>query len=347
MRKIVSDFIKMVMAAQWGDNVPAGKVTSDGHGSDGVPLENLVIDKHGVVYGKLRGKLVLVRCTNKFIMDYSVLSGTVAILGGAFEGMVYLKRVTLPDSVEEIGDNAFCRCTHLRGIQMSICLKRMGNDAFYGCRSLKRIELPLSLTTIKGNPFRCCNIDIKSRSPYFVVDGKLLIGGSKVICQVKQPTSIKVPEYVTEIGENACEMNYRLEKLVLPEGLLVIGKRAFMECHALRYMNMPDSVTTIGDGAFAGCNFWRFTFPRSLSYIGKDALWGFALLSVVIPGNLHIVGADTLPKETIYYIDDIIISCTEDKSKNNGIRRRFRNLLGEKMYEKVKIVNAPVAQNKK
>ncbi|MCD8290325.1 MAG: leucine-rich repeat domain-containing protein [Prevotella sp.] len=310
------------------------------HESDPDPVQNIATDQYGVQYGKYNGVLALVKCINEGLTEYTVISGTAVIYKSAFWGMSYLKRIILPDTVEIIEQDAFLGCSYLKNIKMSANLKTIGEDAFSDCRSLKRIVLPETLTTIIGNPFKMCNINIINKSPDFKVDGKLLIHGTKVICQLKQPTSIKVPLYIKEIGESACKNNFRLKKLVLPEGLTVIGKQAFLECHALRDINMPDTVTTIDDEAFAGCNFWRFTFPKSLTHIGYDALWGFALLSVVIPSNLHIVNADTLPEETIHNIDDIIISCSPDKSKNNGIRRRFRNLLGDYLYSKVKLINS-------
>ena len=68
--------------------------------------------------------------------------------------------ITLPESVETIGDYAFYCCTTLRSINLGSNLKSIGKSAFELCKSLKSITLPRSLKVIREYAFRnCANFD--------------------------------------------------------------------------------------------------------------------------------------------------------------------------------------------
>ena len=54
----------------------------------------------------------------------------------------------IPDSVTEIGDDAFCGCTGLTSITMSRRIRKIGSSAFKGCTGLTRAE-------IDANELRC------------------------------------------------------------------------------------------------------------------------------------------------------------------------------------------------
>ncbi len=301
-------------------------------------FQNLESDASGVVYGYYKNMLFLIKSENPNIERYSVRPGTFAIWQFAFYNHFYIEDIFLPDSVMLIYAMAFCECVKLKNIRLSQKLLYIGNNVFFDNKCLSNIQLPPMLMNIDGNPFACCKIDIDNLSPHFKIENKLLIHGSTVISVLKAPTSITVPDYITAIGDNAFYHSTRLNTISLPEGLTYIGNEAFNECLNLSWMNMPDTVKFIGKEAFCLCDFHRFTFPKSLSFIGRDALHGFQLLSVIIPGNLHIITNKTFYEPD--YIDEVIISCSPDKSKNNGIRRRFRKLLGDELYAKVSLINS-------
>ncbi|MCR5424258.1 MAG: leucine-rich repeat domain-containing protein [Bacteroidales bacterium] len=73
---------------------------------------------------------------------------------GAFKNCKFLKSVTLPNTVEYIGDNAFQGCTWLRTVNLSSKLWCIGEASFMGCESLASIKLPPSLKKIESNAFR-------------------------------------------------------------------------------------------------------------------------------------------------------------------------------------------------
>ena len=58
-----------------------------------------------------------------------------------FKGCKKLKSVTLPESVTEIGDNAFDGCANLEEIIVKGKLQSIGKDAFKGCKKLQNLPV--------------------------------------------------------------------------------------------------------------------------------------------------------------------------------------------------------------
>ena len=64
--------------------------------------------------------------------------------------------VIIPDSVTEIGDSSFLRCTSLEKVTIPNGVTSIGDCAFYSCRSLKKVVIPNSVTSIKEHAFGYC-----------------------------------------------------------------------------------------------------------------------------------------------------------------------------------------------
>lgn len=75
----------------------------------------------------------------------------------AFEGCTALAAVVIPDSVKEIRSKAFAECISLTAIVIPASVQRIGIEAFYNCKSLRTVEF-------KGNPQ--CYSDAFSGTPY-------------------------------------------------------------------------------------------------------------------------------------------------------------------------------------
>ena len=71
-------------------------------------------------------------------------------------GSSEIEELTLPESVETIGNNAFRDCTGLLRINLSSNLKSIGVSAFENCKSLTSITLPKSLKVIREYAFQEC-----------------------------------------------------------------------------------------------------------------------------------------------------------------------------------------------
>ena len=167
-----------------------------------------------------------------------------------------LKSVTLPDSVMEIGSQAFIACSDLKEFCVS-----PGNTHF------KSIDGSL-----------------------FTADGKTLIhvpGGRKL-------TEYIVPDGVTEIGDFAFCNCSNLRSVRLPNGIRSIGDHAFGDCAELNSLELPDSLTQIGDLAFRNCPFTSLTLPENVTHLGERLFWNCERLMeiCVSPGNTHFKSID-------------------------------------------------------
>lgn len=65
----------------------------------------------------------------------------------------------IPDSVTEIADGAFMRCSSLTTISLPKNVKTIGNGAFFGCENLNNVIIPESVEFIAPQAFaRCCSL---------------------------------------------------------------------------------------------------------------------------------------------------------------------------------------------
>lgn len=74
----------------------------------------------------------------------------------AFTNDLALKKIILPDTVEQIGKYAFSGCVNLKEVVLSENLTGIGYGAFFGCEKLKKIALPESLKRIDDSAFEDC-----------------------------------------------------------------------------------------------------------------------------------------------------------------------------------------------
>ena len=88
-------------------------------------------------------------------------------------------------------------------------------------------------------------------------------------------TSINIPNYVTEIGDEAFKSNKTLEAVGIPASVKRIGNKAFYGCSELRSIKLQEGTEYIGESAFAMCSSLSdFHLPSSISYVGDGAFAG-------------------------------------------------------------------------
>ena len=246
-----------------------------------------VKDEFGVIYSK-DGKRLLKG--NKTLTEYTVRKGTRVICDRAFQGYYYngfsifhssltsLTSLTLPSSLQSIGNHAFCDCNSLTFLTLPSSLQLIGNGAFRGCNSLTSLTLPSSLQSIGGGAFTSCT-SLRSVicNQFYKVIGQMLLSsdGTQVIAYWGKNSEVTIPEGVQSIGNSAFYDCNSLTSLTLPSSLQSIGDWAFGWCSSLTSLTLPSSLQSIGDSAFRGCGSLRsLTLPSSLQSIGDYAFGG-------------------------------------------------------------------------
>lgn len=156
-----------------------------------------------------------------------------------------LTSVQIPDTVTEIGDNAFYNRTSLKSVTIqdnkTSRVKKIGRQAFMYCRALTDISILDSVTEIGSESFyQCENLD-----------------------------TVTIPEGVTSIAEGLFSYCYSLHTVTLPDSVTAIEERAFTGT-ALTQIHIPAKVTRIGTDAFSECPVLSTITSDSESYPAID-----------------------------------------------------------------------------
>lgn len=145
---------------------------------------------------------------------------------GTFCLMPKLRTVVFPESLVEIGENAFSDDPVLTDVTLPENLTTIGNSAFDNCYSLTEITIPKSLT-------------ITGWSSFFSGSG------------LREVTFEKGTEL---IPSGICSNAKLLEVAHIPASVKEIGDSAFRNCDSLRILDMPQDVIEFAETAFANCD---------------------------------------------------------------------------------------------
>lgn len=84
--------------------------------------------------------------------------------------------------------------------------------------------------------------------------------------------TVKLPESITEVGEDIFGDCKNLRGVKIPEGVSRINKEAFYGCSILETINFPAKLTSVGDNAFSLCSKMELdNLPNSLLHVGQSA----------------------------------------------------------------------------
>ena len=201
-----------------------------------------------------------------------------AIDAYVFSSNRYLTHITLPSTVETIGNYAFSYCSKLTSVSMPSSVKTLGRYAFYYSSAIDS-TFELIDATIPSNAFTGCkNLEVFAYTTND--DGTLTLSkyyGSQ--------TSVTVPrrvgkQNVTAIAREAFSYCTALQSVVLPSGVTSVGASAFYYCTALQSVTIPYGVTSIGSNAFYNCEaLTALSLPSSIESIGSMAFYGCDNLS--------------------------------------------------------------------
>ena len=96
------------------------------------------------------GRLVAFAPYDYDMMDIVVPSGVTSIAPYIFEGEDYIYTISLPESLTDVGQNAFCQCTSLEEITFPASLKTFGDTPLAWCSSLKAVHMQSTLPPVRA-----------------------------------------------------------------------------------------------------------------------------------------------------------------------------------------------------
>ncbi len=115
------------------------------------------------------------------------------------------QNTSIPNSVTNIGDYAFYKCSGLTSVTIPDSVTSIGYNAFYNCTGLTGVTIPNSVTSIGGWAF----------------------------CGCTGLTSVTIPDSVTSIERGAFEYCTGLTSVIIPDSVKSIGEDAFYDCNNL------------------------------------------------------------------------------------------------------------------
>ncbi|HOO06590.1 MAG TPA: leucine-rich repeat protein [Ruminococcus sp.] len=167
-------------------------------------------------------------CSALVVEDGITSIGDEVFQSGGFES------VSLPSTLETIGEGAFLGCPNLTSVTIPDGVTSIGSSAFGSCNSLTSVTMPDSVTSLGDYAFAYC---------YGLTEVKLSAGltsvGESTFSYCGNLTSIDIPEGVTEIGSEAFGYT-SLTEVTLPESVATIGSNAFYGCSGLEKITIPN-----------------------------------------------------------------------------------------------------------
>ena len=242
----------------------------------------------------------------------------------------------IPGETKKIGDEAFSGTNHVHELSLPEGLEEIGNNAFHGC-DLQSLTIPSSVRKMGNNPFSFATIRrLEVQGPHFTFnDGFLLSDEGKLVAYMGSAAEVVVPDTVTEIGAGAFYNVRSMQSVVLPQKLKTIRHHAFAQCENMTKIYIPDSVGKIEEGAFEGCRALRtLKLPVGITFVADSLLANTGIEEMVIPDLVTYIGKHafdfctnlrsvTIPVSVKNIDDYAFFACEklgEVKIPNGGVR---------------------------
>jgi len=227
-------------------------------------------------------------------------SSVISIGRSAFSGNKSLESITLPDTINEIGEYAFYECGNLKSVKTDGTGATSGTGgtgigklSFGSCTSLENVSIPASVNYIGTDAFDRC----ESLNSVSIPDSVQGIG-EMAFYFCKSLKTISIPGTAKTIEKSAFLSCSSLESAIFGDGVESIGGYAFCGCENLKNVTMPDTVSYIGTSAYNGCEkLVDISLPSSLKNINESVFYGCkSLKNIDIP-----IGATSIGKEAFSY----------------------------------------------
>ena len=223
------------------------------YNNEGVTIDYYMgSDENVVIPSTLGGRPV-----TKIVVDGLIENG--------FKKNIDIVSLTIPATVEYIGDRAFESCINLKEVTF------LGDTPDF------------TLSSFLGTPWYEENLKADADTGLIIVGNALVQAynesapkdivvpdGIKRINRYAfrygELTSITIPDSVSEIGEHAFDRCGSLENVMLPAGITEIKENTFFFCESLKSIDIPTGVIGIGVGAFYGCST-NINLPDTMTWL--------------------------------------------------------------------------------
>ena len=217
--------------------------------------------------------------------------------------------IVINDGITSIGDNAFSNCPYIRSISIPLSVTNIGAKAFDGCHyALKNVVIPNSVKNIGEYAFRgCSSLEKVTLSPgvtygeyaydscHSLTDVTISEGVTHIPDYIFENctalSSIEIPSSVKSVGRGAF-MNTGIEKITVPSNVEVLQREAFRNCDALKEAVIQSGETEIGTELFWECtNLKSVTLPYGIKILPERMFYDCESLErIIIPDSVSEIG---------------------------------------------------------
>lgn len=249
------------------------------------------------------------------ITEIIVEEGITYIDAGAFINC-YCKKITLPASLEAIGNDAFFSAIYLEEIVIPENSKlyrlrvssSLDSTPWYKNQPDGPVYLGKMFLTYKGKMPENTTFEIKDGT--FAINTFAFYGQTNLV-------DIKVPDSVERIGYNAFYNTTWYDNQPDYE-CIYLGKvlyyyefpwRAIQASDIKEKLVIPEGIVSISDLAFSGhCTFKNVVLPLSLEHIGEEAFSdAFYLESITVPENSSLKSIGRIAFASSYKLKEIAL----------------------------------------
>lgn len=215
-----------------------------------------------------------------------VISGAVDVPRDMFGKCAGLKKVTLKNGVQSIGERAFEKCSSLESVIFeNTVLEKISDGAFSGCSALSSIVLPDSVTEIEKYAF------FETGLRNIQLPEKLTLIGAYAFCNCKNLKQVQLPSQLKELGNGAFSSCENLAQIQLPAQLNKLGTDAFRNCTSLDKIDIPAGLTQIEPDTFCNTGLTSVTLHEGLTKIEDGAFHDcLKLKKIRIPKSVTDIG---------------------------------------------------------
>ena len=220
-----------------------------------------------------------------------------------FWGCNALKQITLGESVVEIGNYAFSRCSSLESVVVPNSVQLLGDEAFWGCTGLKSAVIGNGVTRLGNYTFsRCENLASVTLSE------NLAVMGDEVFWSCSSLPSITLPATLQEMG-NWCFENCSSLRDVYTHALVppTISESTFTNAVAsVATLHTPKDYADV----YAKATYWKDFYSIVGDISGIENVVNDSWHVIVENGSVTINGVEDNAVVTIYTVGGALLHTT-------------------------------------
>lgn len=239
------------------------------------------------------------------ITSIQIEEGVTSVGATAFAFCFGLIKVDFPNTLTEIGNQAFLGCTSMEIAIVPEQVISIGDHALgYYCNNGKEGIYYSSLLKILGTSGTAADTYAQENNITFIESDTI-----SYACGENLTWDLDLKRGVLEISGNGGMTDYErvsyndvlrppyyvyrsyITSVVIKDGVTNIGKAAFCEFDKLKEVQIADSVTVIGSSAFYECgNLENILLPQELTTIKREAFFDcYHLKKVRIPQKVELI----------------------------------------------------------